>query len=75
MGVTAAASVSAYALHGHLRLALVAPLVVGVLAGAMVGSRLMPKVPVAALKRLFAVVLLGMAVEMLWKGGQALWPS
>ncbi len=75
IGVTAAASVAGYALRGHLRLGLVAPLVVGVLAGATLGTRLMPKAPVALLKKLFAVVLLGIAAQMLWKGGWALWMS
>ncbi|GHG82330.1 sulfite exporter TauE/SafE family protein [Comamonas sp. JC664] len=75
IGVTGAASVAAYALRGHLKLALVSPLVVGVLGGAYVGSRLMPKVPTVVLKRLFAVVLLVVAAQMLWKGGEGLWPS
>lgn len=75
IGVTGAASVAAYAVRGHLRLPLVAPLVVGVLAGAAVGSKLMVRTPVRLLKRLFAIVLLGVAGQMLWKGGHALWPS
>ncbi len=75
IGVTGAASVAAYAWRGHLKLALVSPLVVGVLGGAWVGSQLMPKVPTQVLKRLFAVVLLVVASQMLWKGGAGLWPS
>jgi uncharacterized membrane protein YfcA len=75
IGVTGAASVAAYAWRGHLKLALVSPLVVGVLGGAWVGSQLMPKVPTQVLKKLFAVVLLVVAVQMLWKGGVGLWPS
>ncbi|XXF80396.1 sulfite exporter TauE/SafE family protein [Myxococcaceae bacterium GXIMD 01537] len=75
IGVTGAASVAAYAWRGHLKLALVSPLVVGVLAGAWLGSRLMPRVPTRVLKRLFAGVLLVVAVQMLWKGGVGLWPS
>ena len=75
IGVTGAASVAAYAMRGHMKLALVSPLVVGVLAGAYVGSRLMPKMPTAVLKKLFAVVLLVVASQMLWKGGAGLWPS
>jgi uncharacterized protein len=75
VGVTGAASVAAYAFRGHLRLGLVAPLVVGVLSGAVVGSRLMPLVPTRVLKRLFALVLLWVAAQMLWKGGHVLWPS
>jgi uncharacterized protein len=75
VGVTGAASVAAYAFRGHLRLGLVAPLVVGVLSGAALGSRLMPRVPTRVLKRLFAVVLLWVAGQMLWKGGHVLWPN
>ena len=75
IGVTGAASVAAYAWRGHVKLALVAPLVVGVLAGASVGSRLMPRVPTAVLRRLFALVLLLVAAQMLWKGAEGLWPS
>ncbi len=73
IGLTAAASVMGYAARGHLDLGLAAPLVVGVLAGAMVGRRIMVRAPTAFLKRLFAVVLLGVAVQMLWEGGASLW--
>lgn len=72
VGVTGAASVLAYAWRGQLKLALVSPLVVGVLAGAWVGSQLMPKVPTRVLKRLFGAVLLVVAAQMLWKGGVGL---
>ncbi|HYO73685.1 MAG TPA: sulfite exporter TauE/SafE family protein, partial [Archangium sp.] len=75
IGVTGAASVAAYAWRGHVKLDLVAPLVVGVLAGASVGCRLMPRVPTSVLRRLFALVLLVVAAQMLWKGGEGLWPS
>jgi uncharacterized protein len=73
IGVTGVASVAAYAWRGHLSLGLVAPLVVGVLGGAAVGSRLMVRAPVALLKRLFALVLMAVAAQMLWKGGRGLW--
>ena len=75
IGVTGAASVAAYAWRGHLNLGLVSPLVVGVLAGAMIGTRLMIRAPTAALKKLFAVVLFVIAAEMLLKGGKGLWPK
>lgn len=75
VGVTAAASVTAYALQGHVRLGLVSPLVVGVLVGAYAGSQLMPRVPTRVLRRLFSLVLLWVAGQMLWKGGVALWPN
>jgi uncharacterized membrane protein YfcA len=75
IGVTGAASVASYAWRGHVKLALVSPLIVGVLGGAYLGSRLMPRVPTAVLKKLFAVVLLLVASQMFWKGGEGLWPS
>ncbi|MHB8875049.1 MAG: sulfite exporter TauE/SafE family protein [Myxococcaceae bacterium] len=75
IGVTAAASVTAYAARGQLRLALAAPLVVGVLAGAGLGTRLMVRAPNRLLRRLLAGVLLIISLEMLWKGGVGLWPS
>ncbi|HYH98873.1 sulfite exporter TauE/SafE family protein [Hyalangium sp.] len=75
IGVTGAASVASYAWRGHVKLSLVSPLVVGVLAGACFGSQLMPRVPTSVLKKLFAIVLLVVAVQMFWKGGEGLWPS
>lgn len=75
IGVTGAASVAAYALRGHLRLPLAAPLVVGVLLGAALGSRWMLRVPTGTLKRLFAAVLIAVASQMLLKGGVGLWPT
>ncbi len=75
IGVTGAASVASYAWRGHVKLELASPLIVGVLAGAYLGSQLMPRVPTAVLKKLFAVVLLVVAAQMFWKGGEGLWPS
>lgn len=75
IGVTGAASVAAYAWRGHVKLPLVSPLVVGVLAGAYLGSLLMPRIPTAVLKKIFAIVLLVVAAQMFWKGGEGLWPS
>lgn len=75
VGVTAAASVAIYSQQGQLRLALAAPLVVGVLIGAVIGSRWMLKVSTPTLKKLFAAVLLFIAGQMAWKGGVGLWPS
>ncbi len=73
VGVTAAASVAAYAWRGQLSLPLAAPLVVGVLAGATIGSRMVLQARTALLRRLFAAVLLAVAAQMLWRGGVSLW--
>lgn len=74
IGVTGAASVVMYAWTGHIRLDLVAPLVVGVLIGAQTGTRMMIAAPTGLLKRLFGLLLLAIAIQMLMKGGQSLWP-
>jgi uncharacterized membrane protein YfcA len=73
IGVTAGASAVAYAWHGQLNLALVAPLIPGVLLGAVTGSRFMLRARVSFLRKLFAIVLLAIAAQMLWKGGHSLW--
>lgn len=75
IGVTAGASVLGYAWRGEVNLALAAPLSVGVIAGAMVGSRIMVKTRPLILKRLFALVLIVVAAQMLWRGGKVLWPN
>jgi uncharacterized membrane protein YfcA len=74
IGVTAAASVTAYASRGQLRLNLAAPLVVGVLFGALVGTHLMMRTSNRVLRWLLASVLLLVAARMVWAGGAALWP-
>ena len=68
IGVTAAASALLYFRRGQIDLGIAAPTVLGVLAGAALGSRLMPKVPVARLRTLFAAVLVVIAVQMFWRG-------
>ncbi len=75
IGITGAASLSMYAWRGQLNLALTAPLVVGVLLGAQVGSRLMIVAPTGLLRRLFGVILISIALQMLMKGGQSFWPA
>ncbi len=73
VGITAAASVVAYAVRGQLHLSLAAPLVVGVMGGGLFGAARLLQVRTVVLRRLFAVVLLAVALQMLWKGGASLW--
>lgn len=68
IGVTAAASALLYFRRGQIDLAAAAPTVVGVLAGAALGSRLMPHVPVSRLRTLFAALLVVIALQMFWRG-------
>ena len=71
IGVTAAASALLYFRRGQIDLGIAAPVVLGVLGGAALGSRLMPKVPVARLRMLFGGVLVVIAVQMFWRGAFA----
>jgi uncharacterized protein len=65
IGVTATASAFLYFGRGEIRPALTASVVLGVIAGSAIGSWLGPKVQGRVVKKLFALLLLGVAVQML----------
>jgi len=64
IGVTAAASAYVYAARGDLDLSVAAPTVVGVKAGARLGSALLPRVRSARLQGAFAAVLAVVGARM-----------
>lgn len=68
IGVTAAASASIYFLRGDVLPSLVAPLTIGVVAGAAVGTRLLRRTPSTRVKLLFAVLLVLVSFYMLRQG-------
>ncbi len=68
IGVTAAASVGIYLKRGYLDPALVAPVALGVLAGAFVGAKLLPVAPVKILKIVFLTAVSVIAVQMIARG-------
>jgi uncharacterized membrane protein YfcA len=68
IGVTAAASASLYLSRGYVDPAIAMPVMLGVLAGSMIGARFLPRLPVTILRRVFAVVVAVVAVEMIWNG-------
>jgi uncharacterized protein len=68
IGVTAAASASVYLSHGYVDPAVAMPVMLGVLAGSMLGARFLAILPVRLLRRLFAAVVGIMAVEMIVNG-------
>lgn len=68
IGVTAAASVGIYLKRGYLDPALVAPVALGVLAGAFLGARLLPIAPVKILRIVFLSLVTVIAVQMILKG-------
>jgi hypothetical protein len=67
IGVTAAASAGVYLRRGYVDPALSFPVMLGVLAGALLGARLLSHIHTRRLRQIFAVVILALAVEMVYK--------
>src|SRR5437867_10288179 len=68
IGVTAAASAGIYLSRGYIDPGLAMPVMLGVLAGAFVGSRLLVVAHTATLRVLLAVVIVALAVQMTLHG-------
>jgi len=68
IGVTAAASAGIFLHRGYIVPGLAMPVMLGVLAGSMVGARLLFRTPTQRLRRLFAVVVALLAIEMIYHG-------
>ncbi len=68
IGVTAAASAGVYLNRGYLDPGLAMPVMLGVLAGSLVGARLLARARVRALRTIFALVIFALALEMIWNG-------
>lgn len=68
IGVTAAASAGIYLKRGYVDPGLAAPVMLGVLAGSLAGARLLPRAGVAVLRRIFALVILALGLEMIASG-------
>lgn len=68
IGVTAAASAGIYLSRGYIAPGLAMPVVLGVLAGSLLGAKVLVRAEVRALRVLFAVVILTLAVEMIYNG-------
>ena len=68
IGVTAAASAGVYLGRGYIDPRLSMPVVLGVLAGAFLGSKVLVKAPVRALRVTFGVIIFLLAIEMILNG-------
>ncbi len=68
IGVTAAASASIYLSRGYVSPAIAMPVMLGVLGGSIVGTRYLSRLSVPLLRRLFAVVVGAIAIEMIVNG-------
>jgi uncharacterized protein len=68
IGVTAAASAGVYLSRGYVAPGLAAPVMLGVLAGSLLGARLLVRIRVPILRVVFAVVIVALGVEMIYSG-------
>ncbi|MEO6804445.1 MAG: sulfite exporter TauE/SafE family protein [Granulicella sp.] len=68
IGVTAAASAGIYLRRGYINPELAFPVMLGVLAGSLLGARLLVKTRVSLLRAVFTVVILALGVEMIVNG-------
>jgi uncharacterized membrane protein YfcA len=68
IGVTAAASAGVYFARGQIDPVIAAPVAIGVLAGSLVGSRLLGRLENATVRWLFVAVLAVICVEMIQRG-------
>ncbi len=68
IGVTAAASAGIYLSRGYIAPGLAAPVMLGVLAGSLLGARLLVRIRVPILRMVFAVVIVALGVEMIYSG-------
>ncbi len=68
VGITAAASAGIYFHRGYVDPVLTMPVVLGILAGAIVGARLLMRIRVKPLRMFFSFLVLIAALEMIYKG-------
>jgi len=68
IGVTAAASAGVYLSRGYIDPGLAMPVMLGVLAGSLLGVRILLKAETRVLRLVFSVVILVLGAQMLYKG-------
>ena len=67
IGVTAGAGALVFLARGNVSTSVAAPVALGVTAGALLGSRILPRANVRILRLVFVVILVLIAVEMGWR--------
>jgi uncharacterized protein len=68
IGVTAAASAGVYLNRGYIDPGLAMPVMLGVLAGSLLGARILVKAETSVLRIVFSVVIAVLGLQMLYKG-------
>lgn len=68
IGVTAAASAGIYFARGYIDPGIAMPVMLGVLGGSLIGTRILVKTRVKTLKSFFALVIVVLGTEMIYSG-------
>jgi hypothetical protein len=68
IGVTAAASAGVYLSRGYINPSLVMPVSLGVLAGSLLGAKLLVRTHTRSLRLVFAIVIAALGAEMIYSG-------
>lgn len=68
IGVTAAASAGLYLARGYIDPGIAMPVVLGALAGSMVGAKVLVKARTKSLRLVFSAVIVGLGLEMIFNG-------
>lgn len=68
IGVTAAASAGIYFARGYIDPGIAMPVMLGVLVGSLIGTRILVKTRVTTLKSFFALVIVVLGCEMIYSG-------
>jgi uncharacterized protein len=68
IGVTAAASAGVYLSRGYIDPSLAMPVMIGVLIGSLMGTRILVKTQTKRLRLVFSLVIVLLGVEMMFKG-------
>jgi hypothetical protein len=68
IGVTAAASAGVYLSRGYIDPSLAMPVMIGVLIGSLMGTRVLVKTQTKLLRQVFSVVIVLLGMEMMFKG-------
>ena len=68
MGVTAGASAVIYVQRGNIVPGMACPVMIGVLFGALTGAKLLKRLDVRLLRRIFCIVILMVAANMIYQG-------
>jgi uncharacterized membrane protein YfcA len=68
IGVTAVTSAVVYLQRGYIEPGIAFPIMVGVLGGALTGTQLLKRLNVSLLRKIFAIAILLVAINMIYNG-------